>query len=272
MTAARPPQQPQQAPPPPPEEVTAPEADGSHLIPVLTTILAAYLAYAAGHGAVKGTWQTVVKTLGLDEIAGKAFGQQAERALARVHAELHHHAIELWFHSSIGIKEGTDAGMQKMVSVLKHTDTIDSTTPRDIHRLAEDMARTISYAAQNGEAVAATNAVSTAPAPAPARTPAAEPDGTPAAEEAAGTTKTRTKPPAAKPSAPTEKQVWMKRWKSRHDLRVRYTHAHLDGVSVPVTQSFVTLDGNDIRYPHDPRAPMAETAGCRCRLEIYADR
>lgn len=55
-------------------------------------------------------------------------------------------------------------------------------------------------------------------------------------------------------------------WRTRRDKRVRPTHGGLEGNQVPLGQPFVTAEGNSIQYPHDPAAPLSETAGCRCRL------
>lgn len=55
-------------------------------------------------------------------------------------------------------------------------------------------------------------------------------------------------------------------WRSRRDTRVRPTHGGLEGNRVPIGQPFVTAEGNSLMHPHDPTAPLSETAGCRCRL------
>lgn len=55
-------------------------------------------------------------------------------------------------------------------------------------------------------------------------------------------------------------------WRTRQDTKVRSTHGGLEGNKIPLANSFVTHDLNEIRFPHDPMAPLSETAGCRCRL------
>lgn len=59
--------------------------------------------------------------------------------------------------------------------------------------------------------------------------------------------------------------VW-KVWKTRHDDRVRPTHVGLADSKVPFGGHFVSESGAILRYPGDPKAPISETAGCRCHL------
>lgn len=58
----------------------------------------------------------------------------------------------------------------------------------------------------------------------------------------------------------------MKVWRTRHDSRVRPSHGELEGTAVPIGESFSTITGTSLQFPGDPRAPLGETAGCRCRL------
>ena len=55
-------------------------------------------------------------------------------------------------------------------------------------------------------------------------------------------------------------------WHTRRDSRVRLTHGGLEGNRVPIGNSFIAVNGDEIRFPGDPLAPIAETANCRCRL------
>lgn len=59
--------------------------------------------------------------------------------------------------------------------------------------------------------------------------------------------------------------LW-KQWKTRHDDRVRDSHASLDYRSVPMDGMFITDTGAMLRWPGDPEASISETAGCRCHL------
>ena len=54
-----------------------------------------------------------------------------------------------------------------------------------------------------------------------------------------------------------------KRWVSRMDPNVRPTHAVSNGQTVPLGQQF-HVGAYTLRYPGDARAPLEETANCRC--------
>jgi hypothetical protein len=60
-------------------------------------------------------------------------------------------------------------------------------------------------------------------------------------------------------------------WRSAGDKRVRHTHRALNGKSVGVDDVFISLSGAAIRYPGDPKAPISETSGCRCRVQYKID-
>ena len=70
-----------------------------------------------------------------------------------------------------------------------------------------------------------------------------------------------------------EQEQAVKQWISRRDDRVRYTHTHqsLDGQIVGVDEVFLSASGATLRWPHDPQAPLNETANCRCRLITRVD-
>jgi hypothetical protein len=55
-------------------------------------------------------------------------------------------------------------------------------------------------------------------------------------------------------------------WRSRMDPKVRPTHGGLEGDSVPFGKPWTTYEGNELRWPGDPLAPISETANCRCRV------
>lgn len=62
-----------------------------------------------------------------------------------------------------------------------------------------------------------------------------------------------------------------KEWRSRRDDRVRWTHdphGGLDGQKRPIDGYFNSPSGAKLFQPHDPSAPISETANCRCYL-IY---
>jgi hypothetical protein len=56
-----------------------------------------------------------------------------------------------------------------------------------------------------------------------------------------------------------------KRWVAAHDSHTRPTHAHVDGQEIPTDMNFL-VGASVMMYPGDPRAPLSETANCRCVL------
>lgn len=61
-------------------------------------------------------------------------------------------------------------------------------------------------------------------------------------------------------------------WRTRRDNRVRVTHGGLEGNRVPLNNSFVTFEGDELRFPGDPLAPIRATANCRCRLSYLVPK
>lgn len=59
-----------------------------------------------------------------------------------------------------------------------------------------------------------------------------------------------------------------KTWLGIPDNRIRDSHRHLHNTTIPYTELFHGFYGT-LRYPHDPKAPAAETMRCRCRLAIH---
>lgn len=55
----------------------------------------------------------------------------------------------------------------------------------------------------------------------------------------------------------------MKRWVTRHDAKVRHTHALADGQTVGLDQSF-NVGKYTLVIPGDPLGPLDEIANCRC--------
>ncbi|WP_426289065.1 phage minor head protein [Ensifer adhaerens] len=62
-----------------------------------------------------------------------------------------------------------------------------------------------------------------------------------------------------------------KTWRDAGDKRVRHTHRVLNGHAVGIDEVFQSPSGALLRYPGDPRAPVSEISGCRCRLEYKID-
>ena len=59
-----------------------------------------------------------------------------------------------------------------------------------------------------------------------------------------------------------------KTWLGIPDMRIRDSHRHLNGTTLPIMELFRGFNGV-LRYPHDPMAPPAETMNCRCRLSVH---
>lgn len=59
-----------------------------------------------------------------------------------------------------------------------------------------------------------------------------------------------------------------KTWLGIPDNRIRASHYHLHGKTLPLNGIFIGFHGR-LRYPHDPTAPPAETRRCRCRLAVH---
>ena len=54
-------------------------------------------------------------------------------------------------------------------------------------------------------------------------------------------------------------------WITRDDGHVRRSHVPMHGQRRRLDEPFRSGNGYALYYPHDPGAPIAETAGCRCR-------
>jgi uncharacterized protein with gpF-like domain len=58
-----------------------------------------------------------------------------------------------------------------------------------------------------------------------------------------------------------------KLWRTEHDDRVRASHRHVDGVTLPLYQPFM-VGGYPLMFPGDPMGPADEVVNCRCDLVI----
>lgn len=63
-----------------------------------------------------------------------------------------------------------------------------------------------------------------------------------------------------------------KQWLSTHDDRTRSSHIFLDGQVVDVNESFKNIDGEEITFPGDPKAPPADYYNCRCTMISVIDK
>lgn len=59
-----------------------------------------------------------------------------------------------------------------------------------------------------------------------------------------------------------------KTWLAIMDMRVRPSHSHLHGTTIPLHEKFHGYYGV-LRYPHDPEAPPQEIYRCRCRMAVH---
>jgi hypothetical protein len=53
-------------------------------------------------------------------------------------------------------------------------------------------------------------------------------------------------------------------WFTMRDPKVRESHQMMEGQCQPLGEAFRSGLGNYLMYPHDPSAPLADTANCRC--------
>jgi SPP1 gp7 family putative phage head morphogenesis protein len=63
-----------------------------------------------------------------------------------------------------------------------------------------------------------------------------------------------------------ESGITKKEWLTVHDDNVRDSHEALDGTTVPMGESWRTMENGPIEYPGDPNAAPAETINCRCTV------
>lgn len=59
-----------------------------------------------------------------------------------------------------------------------------------------------------------------------------------------------------------------KTWLAIMDMRVRPSHKHLHGTTIPLHEKFHGYYGV-LRFPHDSEAPPPETYNCRCRMAVH---
>lgn len=63
-----------------------------------------------------------------------------------------------------------------------------------------------------------------------------------------------------------------KEWLTSRDDKVRETHDQLDGVQVGIDDSFLTSDGEQLRFPGDPSAGPAAIINCRCAINPVTEK
>lgn len=219
--------------PPPPEPVD----EASALIPAVLAAYAAYRLWRGSHDSVPTGWQQLATVLKLRRLLSTSLEMLAQRAATEQRGAAGRTGDELWTGANAAVQAGVEAGVQTVAEGLLWT---DKNTPggRDpATRESADEGHPGPYMPGPGDPptllaqMTASSVINTTTA---------------AAGAAAGWTK--------------------KQWRSQRDPRVRATHAALDGTTVAEKDSFISPSGAKLRWPGDPRAPMAERAGCRCRL------
>jgi hypothetical protein len=236
MTA---PEQPEQEPstsaPPPPPEQTDPEEDESLLLPALLLAYVVYRTWRGSHDSIPLGWRQVVRLLKLRDLIGRALAMVAARALERERVAAGRAGDELWMHTDVAVLAGVDAGLQAIAEALIWN---DHHGPGSGGAASQSRSGTDTFIPDSAPTLLANLAAG-----------AAMNGAVFAAASAAGWTG--------------------KRWITQQDNRVRDTHVALGkGKAVPLNQMFVSPSGSRLRFPRDPRAPLAERANCRCSLRI----
>jgi hypothetical protein len=233
--------------------------DGSALIPALLSVFAAYLAYRTAKGRIVGPISAWMKALKLDALAGGAFLQVVQRALARQRVR-DRDANRLLPYAQSSSLVGVDTMMNQLVSVLQfyqRHDANPASTPSDLMR---------------------TNPENTGPVRRAERTlPDRSNPPTTLAEMLAVTGRNAAQMNAVlehdldtAPVTGKRPALW-KNWQSVGDSHVRPSHQFLGATSykshsVPIGEPFVSIHGAKMNFPGDVSlgAPLDETINCRC--------
>jgi hypothetical protein len=236
-------------------ELQAEEEDTSSLIPAITAILAAYVAYRATKGVMLGPWRTLARGLGVEASAGMALRAIALRALQRQYKRKGGDPEELRQFE----QKAVDTAVQDAIRVITN-------------KVRWGMSKKAAHTPAGGTL--------TDPVKAPGAFSDAGGEGEvfhakpvqALAEEMAGEVAHLVAQSAQ--NAAASKAGWRKEWHDRRDNRVRYTHAFLGSKSyeshtVDADKPFTSPSGALLRFPGDPLAPIDETANCRCWLTYY---
>lgn len=227
------PQSESQAPVIPQQE--PPPDEGSALVPALLIAYAAYRTWRGAHDKVPSGWRQLLLVLGLRGLIGGQLAMVATRAVGWQQRTSGRTGDDLWPVMDDAVNAGVDAGLQAVAEALIWTDAHAGGTPS-----TKDVS-------SPGEAAIPT---------------AANPPVLLAQMTALAVTNAATFAAAA--AAKWTKKTWM----TREDSRVRDTHRALDRTTVPMAAVFSSPSGAKLRFPGDPRAPIAETANCRCWLRM----
>lgn len=216
-----------------------PQDDDSSLIPAMLAAYAAYRSWRGSHSAVPSGWQQLAAALNLRKLLGTQLGMLGQRTLGRQGQEAGRPGGELWAGADAAVKAGVEAGVQTAAEGLLW---MDKNTPKR----QDPVTRQAAPASHPGPFL-----------------PTMDDPPTSLAHMTAAAVRNTVTASAAQGAG------WeMKKWVSQHDNRVRSTHAALDGTVVAMKDVFVSPSGARLRWPGDPRAPIAERANCRCSLSV----
>lgn len=228
------------------------EQDTGSLVPAITTILAAVAAYSAAHRTIGTTTDTVDAALGLSAMISAALLHVALRSASAV----------------VGKARNSDerATMNEVLPKVADIAVRDG-----MDTLATAVRKIVINRSTGMKAIGKTQV-----------SPAGEPWNPPVdlvpgdsdnprilARRVAQTVRNS----AVHNLAGAMPFTYRKTWHCVHDPRTRATHAFLGSPSyefhtVDLGKPFVTIEGNLIRFPGDPLAPIEETAHCRCHITI----
>lgn len=233
-----------------PQEPPPEEEDASLLVPIILGVIGTYLATK---GSLAGPKAAVAADLKILELGGAAMEQIARRALERLIRRSGRDGKELWPFVETSVQISLRAGVSTLVDIVRATPvpgqgiqkagTPVGKKPRPPlpGQAWTDLDRDGKYE------LAPVNI-----------------DGlTPAELRRVSGDFARTVVNTAVDAAAKEAK-WFKTWHTQKDVRVRSSHKTLEGRKVPATRSFRA--DISLHYPHDPAAPMNETAGCRCSV------
>lgn len=286
------PQQPQPQPqaqplpqPPPP-----PEADTESLVPVVLGVIAAYMATKV---VLRQPWTAVARQLKIMQLGGNVIEMIARRSVERMRRDARGNTgRDLIPHIEEAVQAATEAGVKALVDMLKA-----QPMPGQAIRLVPEMPGTSPSGGRRPVSVMPVMPVPVVPVPVDTHNE----DGTVSRVPGTKNNLTDVEQALVDPDqdgeyelVPVKMEVmspaharrigedlaltitytvmdtvaalagWRKQWHSKQDPRVRRSHAALNGVKIPAKSSFRTIDKIEIRYPHDPKAPTSEIAGCRC--------
>jgi len=72
-------------------------------------------------------------------------------------------------------------------------------------------------------------------------------------------------------SGKVDAAVVTKKWKHFPNKDPRHQHEAMNGRTIGLTDNFILPDGTIMQFPHDPSAPVRQTAGCHCQADYDID-